>query len=68
MRRRLLIFAIALAWLAACGGQSSGPLYPGPGTQNGADQPGGKVWPNNVNELPEPPVIRAVNGVARMDL
>jgi len=66
MRRRLLIFAIALAWLAACGGQSSGPLNPA--APIAGEEPGVKVWPNNVNELPEPPVVRAVNGIARMDL
>lgn len=65
--RRLLFFAIAYAWLAACGGGAGGPLNSIPMSQ----PPPGLTLPSregNFNELPEPPVVKAVNGVAKISL
>ena len=64
MLRRLLAIAIC-ALIAGCNSQSSSALPAGqlPGTSGGAP-----VAPNNVNELPEPPVIHAVHGVAEVTL
>ena len=67
MQRRFLALVIAIAWLAGCGGQSSTPAVPQnamPGTMP-MTQP---TAPSNVNELPEPPVVRSVNGVAKVSL
>jgi suppressor of ftsI len=64
--RRLLALVIALAWLAGCGGRASGPINPMP-------QAAGSINPavsrdTNVNELPEPPVVKATHGVAQVTL
>jgi suppressor of ftsI len=65
--RRVLIVAIALSWLVGCGGQSSTPIYPN--TQNAARGFGGAQGPpSNPNELPEPPVVKSVDGVAKVEL
>lgn len=64
MTRRLIVIAVAFAWLAGCGGQSSGPVSVMP--QNGA--PPGSNPNTNVNEMPEPPVVRSVDGVAKVSL
>lgn len=70
MTRRLLVFAIVCACAAGCRGSSgpTGAIPPGPGAFS---QPpaGAKLLPDsNVNELPEPPVVKAVNGVATVSL
>ena len=62
--RRILALAIAWAWLAGCGGRSSGPSSFVP-QQPLVQAPAPNV---NVNELPEPPIVRAVNGVAKFPL
>ena len=66
MTRRLLAAVVALAWLAACRGQST---VPGNLIPQGQTQTSNAAAPNgNVNELPEPPVVRSVNGVAKVSL
>ena len=67
MKRRFLALTVAIAWLVGCGGQSSTPAVMQnamPGSMPMA-QPSA---PSNVNELPEPPVVRSVNGVAHVSL
>jgi suppressor of ftsI len=70
MTRRLIAIVIAFAWLAGCGGRASGPTNPIP--QMPAAEPlgaGRQSSPDtNVNELPEPPVLRARNGVVKFSL
>ncbi|HEY1867385.1 MAG TPA: hypothetical protein VGG70_03755, partial [Candidatus Cybelea sp.] len=66
MTRRLIAVAVALAWLAGCGGQASAPVGVIP--QNGAPPSIGSKPDTNVNEMPEPPVVRSVNGVAKVSL
>ncbi|HEY6325398.1 MAG TPA: multicopper oxidase domain-containing protein [Candidatus Cybelea sp.] len=61
MLRRLLAFGIALAWLIGCGGQSSAPVTP---PVSGT----GMTPDKNVNELPEPPVVRSIDGIAKVSL
>jgi suppressor of ftsI len=65
MTRRLIALVIAFAWLAGCGGGASGPSNPVPQAQirpaNGSPDYG-------PNELPEPPVVKAVDGVAKFSL
>ena len=65
MLRRFAAFLIAFAWLAGCGGRASGPVNPIPpnSSQTVPQRP-----PTNVNELPEPPVVKSVNGVAKVRL
>jgi FtsP/CotA-like multicopper oxidase with cupredoxin domain len=70
MTRRLLIFAIVCACAAGCRGASgpTGAIPPAPGEFS---QPlaATRLSPDsNVNELPEPPVVKAVNGVAKVSL
>ena len=65
MIRRVLALAVAYGWLAGCGGKASGP--------NPIPQalPPAVTLPSHnavVNELPEPPVVKAVNGVAKISL
>ncbi len=65
MTRRLIVLLVAYAWLAGCGGRSSGPANPIP--QAPAELT--PVSPDvNVNELPEPPIVHAVHGVAKFSL
>ncbi|HLY01797.1 MAG TPA: multicopper oxidase domain-containing protein [Candidatus Cybelea sp.] len=69
MSRRLLIFVIVAALAAGCRGASgpTGAIPPGPGTLS--QLPGARLSPDtNVNELPEPPVVKAVDGVAKVSL
>jgi len=67
--RRLLNLGIAIAWLAGCGGQSTAPVNPVGVAPEAARAPGIGMAPDrNINELPEPPVVRSVNGVARVSL
>ncbi len=69
MGRRLLACGIAIAWIAGCGGQSSVPLSPVGIAPESVRAPGAHVVPDkNVNELPEPPVVRSVDGVAKVSL
>ncbi len=66
MLRRLFAVAIC-ALIAGCNSQSSAPVNALPNAQlPGAG--GAPIAPNNVNELPEPPVIHAVHGVAEVNL
>lgn len=66
MLRRLFAVAIC-ALIAGCNSQSSAPVNALPNAQlPGAG--GSPIAPNNVNELPEPPVIHAVHGVAEVNL
>ena len=69
MIRRLLIFVFAFACVAGCRGAS------GPTSDSARDAglaaerrgPAAGSRPDyNVNELPEPPVVKAVNGVAKV--
>jgi suppressor of ftsI len=63
--RRFLVFSIAFGWLAGCGGSSSTPTSPIlPGERAGAPL----SQPNSAKELPEPPVIKSVHGVAKLSL
>ena len=67
MLRRLLAIAIC-ALIAGCNSQSSSPMNALPLGQAPGASGGAPVAPNNVNELPEPPVIHAVHGVAEVTL
>jgi suppressor of ftsI len=65
MLRRFLIFTLACAWLAGCVGRSAGPNpLPPASAMRSTDG----VYGVNVNELPEPPVVKSVNGVAKVSL
>ena len=66
MLRRFLAIATC-ALIAGCNSQSSSPVSALPAAQ-GPGTNGAPVAPNNVNELPEPPVIHAVHGVAEVNL
>jgi FtsP/CotA-like multicopper oxidase with cupredoxin domain len=65
MLRRVLIITVTVAWLGGCGGQSSAPMGP---VVPAAPQPGAAMQPNTNRELPEPPVVSSVHGVARVSL
>jgi suppressor of ftsI len=65
--RRSIAFLIAIAWLAGCGGRASGPVT-NPIPQEPAAPLGRVSHAVNVNELPEPPVVHAVDGVAKFSL
>ncbi|HVN68706.1 MAG TPA: multicopper oxidase domain-containing protein [Candidatus Binatia bacterium] len=64
MIRRRLGIIIVCAWLVACGDRVSGPVNSLPqfAAAPSLQQAGGG------NDLPEPPVVRAVGGVARVAL
>ncbi|MBV9333285.1 MAG: multicopper oxidase domain-containing protein [Candidatus Eremiobacteraeota bacterium] len=66
MKRRLIAVTVALAWLAGCGGQSSAPVSLIP--QNGTRPVFESKPDTNVNEMPEPPVVKSVNGVAKVSM
>ncbi len=64
MKSSRLGLAVALAWLVACTGRGSGPANPLPQVpfvDVGARE-------SLHTELPEPPVVRSVNGVAKLSL
>ncbi len=65
MIRRLIALLIAYAWLSGCGGRASGPADAIPPAPAGLTAPSREA---GVNELPEPPVVRAVHGVAKFSL
>jgi suppressor of ftsI len=65
MTRRLIALVVAFAWLAGCGGRASGPTSAIPQVPTAMGPPSHDV---NVNELPEPPVVRASHGVAKVSL
>ncbi|MFY9664791.1 MAG: multicopper oxidase domain-containing protein [Candidatus Cybelea sp.] len=65
MTRRLIALVVACAWIAGCGGRASGPANPIPQLPAAPQAPSRD---GNVNELPEPPVVHAVNGVAKFSL
>ena len=62
MTRRLLTFAIALAWLAGCGGHGTAPTNALPPLANRSlpARTAGNA------DLPEPPVVKASGGVASL--
>jgi suppressor of ftsI len=65
--RGSIALILALAWLGGCAGRASGPVNPMPVQM--PQMPAGGVSPDyGVNELPEPPVVHAVNGVAKFSL
>lgn len=77
MNRRLLVVLLACACIVGCRGSSA--LTPSASSVAPMTQamPGDAVAPNaqrgarpdsNVNELPEPPVVKAVHGVAKVEL
>jgi suppressor of ftsI len=70
MFRTLLAIVVACAWLAGCGGQSTTPANPplSQAMQQPVSQIGG--GPRNANsfELPEPPEVTSIKGVARLSL
>jgi FtsP/CotA-like multicopper oxidase with cupredoxin domain len=61
MHRRVGL-ALALAWLVACAGRGSGPLDSVPPLSDTAARAA------HSDQLPEPPVVRAVNSVVRLTL
>jgi suppressor of ftsI len=70
MKRSVLSFAVAFAMLAGCNGGSSGPSALVPSTSgNALGVTDGRIDPDiDVNELPQPPTINSVNGIAKLDL
>ncbi len=67
MRRRVFAITISAVWVAGCGGQPSTPtsqLLPG-ASQVGVSR---AIQPNTNVELPEPPVVKSVRGVAKVAL
>jgi FtsP/CotA-like multicopper oxidase with cupredoxin domain len=65
MLRRFLVFATSVAWLAGCGGQSTTPTVSSGAPQGVAPAP---LRPDANRELPEPPVVDSVHGVAKVSL
>jgi suppressor of ftsI len=66
MLRRLVAFGIACAWLGGCGGQQTSPskLIPvGAPLHDATTAPSAPA-----HELPEPPVVRSVKGIAKVSL
>jgi len=67
MRSRVLVIAISIAWLSGCGGQLGAPTAQMlPGASRGGAAPA--MQPNSNRELPEPPVVTSVHGVAKLSL
>ncbi len=67
MLRRFVGFTSICAWLIGCGGQAAAPTPRLPVAAPG--QPPGVLGPNGgVNEMPEPPVVKSVGGVAKVSL
>jgi suppressor of ftsI len=66
MMRRLFVFAAACLWLSGCGGRSAGSV----GNVVPQAMPGMPSVQRDIsgNDLPEPPEIDAVNGVATVSL
>ncbi len=64
MKSSRLGLAVALAWLVACTGRGSGPANPLPQVPLVSVGAREALHP----ELPEPPVVRSVDGVARLSL
>jgi suppressor of ftsI len=62
--RSILGLGIAAAWLAGCAGRASGPVNALPQFVG----PANPIGPLESTQLPEPPVVRAVNGVAEIAL
>ena len=68
MIRRYIALVIVGAWLVACGGHSSTPMNPiPPGLSQNAPNTG-PSHNTNVNELPEPPVVNSVHGIAKVSM
>lgn len=68
MLRNFLVFAVAAAWLFGCGGQSSAPVVSLPQTFAPGPHQGAVSRDGHGDELPEPPVVQSVNGVAKVAL
>ena len=68
MNRRWVALFIALWWLAGCGGKSSVPGSPIPASAVGVATNAGAAPDSNGGDLPEPPVVNSVNGVAKVSL
>jgi suppressor of ftsI len=62
--RRVFALVIALAWLAGCGGRASGPSATLPSLTNSALP----LQASGNRELPEPPVVKAIHGIAQATL
>jgi suppressor of ftsI len=67
MMRRRLGFVIVLACLVGCVGRASGPAIPSAPILT-AEPAFGASGAAGAGELPEPPVVKAVNGVATVKL
>ena len=65
MTRRVIALLVAYAWLSGCGGRASGPANAIPPAPAELTAPSPDA---DVNELPEPPIVRAVHGVAKFSL
>ena len=69
MIRRYIALIIVGAWLVACGGHSSTPTNPmPPNLSQTAPGQGPATHDGNVNELPEPPDVNSVHGVAKVSM
>jgi suppressor of ftsI len=68
MKRRCIALLVTLAWLGGCGGQSSVPSSPIPPNASRLAPNQLPIENGSVNELPEPPVVMSVGGVARVSL
>jgi suppressor of ftsI len=66
--RHFLTFAIVVGFLAGCVGQSTTPIYPIPQSASRLGSGGASPETHNPNELPEPPEVKSVDGVAKVDL
>jgi suppressor of ftsI len=68
--RRVLAVVVACAWVAGCGGQSSTPANPplSQALQQADSQIRPGVQNANIFELPEPPEVTSVDGVAKLSL
>ncbi|HEX4014367.1 MAG TPA: multicopper oxidase domain-containing protein [Candidatus Cybelea sp.] len=65
MKRGAVGLLVALFSLVACGGHDGAPVTPVAGTAAAAPS---APRPMSGSELPEPPVIKSVNGVAKVEL
>ncbi len=69
MIRRFWIVAIACACVAGCRGVGTPTGLPqAPGATSAVSSAGGALPDTYINELPEPPVVKSVHGVAQVSL
>ena len=66
MKRGAIGLLVALFALAACGGHDSGPVTPVTGAPAALPSAVARAMPDT--ELPEPPLVKSVNGMAKVDL